>query len=416
MKRCSADADCRTAEGYFCDATWHACMIPNTAVIVPRQCPAPRTALRDRAFGPAIAVAADASGSQEAPSAIVTDKGDVVAQFETPGGHAQVQLARDRKGIVYAVWLDAEGNHRQISLARSRDGGRTWSEPDKVDDDDCTARDPLCIDRPFLAIPATGDDVIHVLYAASGGIRVSTSHDEGATFRRAVTAMSGHHGSATVSADGRLQVIALDPGTSVLGYGSADHRIVYTVSTDGGATFAAAHKLSGRDEILSAYAATPAIAVDTKRNYTYAAYVRGGRDAVWDIVVLVSKDKGKTWKRTRIGDAPACAIHMDPQLVVDPVTGTLHVAWYDSLGGGRFAHATCPPGAASCTQWGAINEQPFAALTAEHGTARSLGESASLVIDAKRRVLHAVWTQPVVIDGGAVVSRVFRAQANLPKK
>jgi hypothetical protein len=145
-------------------------------------------------------------------------------------------------------------------------------------------------------------------------------------------------------------------------------------------------------------------------------YVRGGRDAVWDLVIAATKDNGKTWKRTRIGDdLPGCAIHMVPALALDPVTGTLHVAWYDNRGGGRFARATCTPGAAKCTQQGAINDQPFAALTAEHDTPRSLGETAALVVDAKRRVLHAVWAQPVD-EQGKVVTRIRHAQAVLPKK
>ena len=321
LASCTSDADCRSAEGYLCDPQWRACLIPNTAVIVPRRCPgAARTSARDPSFGPSAALSsANTPGlAQLDPSAVLTDTGDLLAVFgarrgvgdpgelgaalvtaagvtpaglpATAGDRAEPQLARDRKGILYAVWLAVEGRHREISLARSRDQGRTWTGPDRVDAADCTDRDPACLDRPMIAVgvasPSTGNELIYVLYAAGGGIRVATSHDEGATFRAATTALVGHHGDAVIGADGRLRVIALDPGTSVPGFGSADHRIVYTVSADGAASFAKPIQLSGRDEVLPFFASNPSLAVDSRRGYVYAAYVRGGRDAVWDLVIL----------------------------------------------------------------------------------------------------------------------------------
>ena len=129
----------------------------------------------------------------------------------------------------------------------------------------------------------------------------------------------------------------------------------------------------------------------------YALYVRGGRDGVWDLMLLASKDAGATWKRTRIGDEPACAIHMVPQLALDPTKGTLHVAWYDNRGGGRFAHASCTSGAQKCTQLGAINDTPFV-LGTERLSPAWIGERATLIVDDKRRMLHAVWAQSARIQ------------------
>ena len=409
---------------------------------MPKQCPA--SSLRDTKFGASLALSsAETPGLyQLEPSALLTESGDVLALFGSrrgvadpgqlgsalvssrgtmptgfpvdAGDRAQVRVARDKKGIFYAVWLEAEGKHRQIALARSRDGGKTWTGPHPVDAADCDDHDRDCLDRPMIAIgpaaPSTGNDRIHVLYAAGGGLRVATSLDEGATFRAPITAVSGHHGNATVGADGRIHAVVLDPATSLPGFGSADQKIVYTVSADNGGSFAKAERLSGRDEVLPYYASNPSVAVDTKRNIVYAAYVRGGRDAVWDLVLLASKDKGKTWKRTTIGDG--CGIHMVPNLALDPTTGTLHVAWYEARG---FVHASCKPGLASCAQQGVINDVPFAGLSLERNAPRSVGESAALVVDDKRRILHAVWAQPID-EQGKVVSRIFHAQATLPKK
>ena len=416
LRRCSADAECRTAEGYVCDRDWHACVIPNTAVIVPRRCAASGPA-RDQAFGAPVRATA-ATGAERDPSATVSDGGEVIA-WATGDTHAQPRLARDKKGILYAVWLAAEGRDRTIQLARSRDGGKTWGTPDTVDAAACDDREPACLDRPVIAIgaasPATGNDLVHVLYAAGGGIRVATSHDEGATFRRAVTALPGLLAAATVGADGRLHVVALDPATAVPGFGSADHRLVYTSSSDNGRTFAKAQRLSGRDEVIPFYGAVPAIGVDTKRKQVYVAYVRGRRDAVWDLVVMSSKLDGKAvWKRTRVG-GDGCATQLAPALAVDPTTGTVHLGWYDNRGGGRYARGSCTTGAAKCVEHGAISEAPFAVFALDRDPPRALGDTSTLVIDAKRRALHAVWAQPVIEDG-RITTRILRATAVLPKR
>src|SRR5258708_20134237 len=97
---------------------------------------------------------------------------------------------------------------------------------------------------------------------------------------------------------------------------------------------------------------------------------------------------GVNGTRTTIGDD--CAIYMVPNLAVDPTTGTLHVAYYDTAGApGRFVHATCASGAATCTAWGAL--ATFDALSTMPG---ALGDHASLVVDDKLRTLHALSPPP----------------------
>ena len=207
-----------------------------------------------------------------------------------------------------------------------------------------------------------------------------------------VTALEGIYGNAVVGSDGRLHIVALNGGP--LGaFGSADQKVEYRCRRTPACRSRSRSRSARRDEMLPFFFSNPSVAVDDARHWIYVAYARGGRDAVWDIVIAASKDGGKTWKRQTIGDG--CAIHMVPNLALDARTGTLHVAYYDSEGAPRFAHATCTPGAAKCTVKGAINATPFAALSTErHGT-KWIGEYESLVIDDKRRVLHAVWTQPV---------------------
>jgi hypothetical protein len=449
LARCTHDADCRAGEGYVCEAG--ACTLPNLAAIAPQTCPAAPGPAHDASFAPSEPWSAAPTPGiyQLEPSAALGPGGGLVALFATLGrttdgnvlatsridaaGAATIgtpvgeptatrldpHLARDKAGTLHAVWLERGAGGEEIALATSTDGA-TWSAPVAVQDPgDCAAGARDCLDRPMIAIGPDpqhrAGEILYVMYAADGaGLRVRASRDGGATFSPAVTALAGSYGNAEIGADGRLHVVTID-GSPLGAFGSAGQRIQYTVSSDGGATFAPPATASAPDEMLPFFFANPSVAVDDRRGWLYLAYVRGGRDARWDLVIEATRARGPVakwmWKRQVIGDH--CAIHMVPNLALDDATGTLHVAWYDSDGGpGRFAHATCTPGAAACTQRGAINGVPFAALsTVRHGAAW-IGPYASLVLDPQRHVLHAVWAQPVD-EGGKVVARIFHAAASL---
>jgi hypothetical protein len=298
-----------------------------------------------------------------------------------------VWLARDAAQF-YKVW-----SQDGVQLATSKDGA-AWSVPITIDA--CTDCKPMVV---------TAGRAVHVMFA-NEGLRVRTSRDGGKTFGVASTIAAGGYANASIGADGRVHVVAIDNGLG--GYGSAHRRIQYV------AQFGTPITVSQRDEVLPYYFANPSIAVDSRRRWIYIAYVRGGRDGRWDLVLAASKDAGKTWSRARIGDDPPCALHMVPNLALDPRTGTLHVAWYDTRGEhGRFAHAACTPGVVKCTQRGRINDVPFAALTTVRNTATWIGDYETLLVDDKRRLLHAVWTQPVE-EAGKIVARVFHAQSKLP--
>lgn len=456
MKRCETDLECRVDEGYVCDRQWHACLLPNLAAIVPTVCPASlKVPAQDPAFPPSerwsgIALAA---GSQLEPSAVVTDDGGVVALYmsrasmldgtalgvsridgkgtatlETPLASARANLvdpwlARDRKGMLYAAWFGFEGHPgrqaapQEIQLATSTDRGVTWSAPISVQDHaDCPEGTHDCIDKPMVVIgpdpQKLAADIVYVMYASrDGGLRVRASRDRGKTFRTATTALVGGYGNATVGGNGALHIVTLNGGPRGA-FGSAQHVVEYTSSQNGGASFGKPVRVSGFEETLPFFFSNPSIAVDTQRKAIYVAYVRGGRDAKWEIVLAVSKDAGATWKRQKLaGDG--CAIHMIPNLALDPTTGTLHVAYYDTEGApGRFVHASCATGGVKCKVHGAINTVPFATLSTARHSRTWIGEYQSLVVDAKRRKLHAVWAQ-VVDEAGAKVSRIFHSSAKL---
>ena len=459
LARCTSDADCRADEGYACDPAWRACMIPNRAAIVPRACPAPLGLARSPGFGGSVPLTIASTGAHQLdPAAVVTDDGGlavlattraadgrtslVTARVDPPGTssvtlplfaprahQAEPWLARDARGALYAVWLasdppgaGAPGPRHEIGLATSRDRGATWRLGAPVHDPiDCAHEAdaeapwprPRCVERPMIAVGPDaapgrrGKDAVHVLYAADG-LRARTSRDGGATFTPARTILAGAVGDVALGADGRIHAVALH-GSPHGAYGSAQHRVEYTTSGDGGATFAPPLTVSVRDELVPYYFAGPRVAADARRGWVYVAYARGGRDARWDLVIAASKDLGKTWRRARLGDDPACAIHMLPSLAVEAATGRLHVAWYDNRGGGRFAHAACAAGATACVQRGRIDDAPFAPLSTGRLHPTWLGATARLLFDEPRRALHAVWTQPT--PGDPPAGRIVRATA-----
>lgn len=54
---------------------------------------------------------------------------------------------------------------------------------------------------------------------------------------------------------------------------------------------------------------------------------------------------------------------------------------------------------------------PFAGFSTVPG--KWIGDYATLLVDAKRRLLHAAWTQPVE-EAGKIITHVFHAQSKLP--
>ena len=439
MATCASDADCRS--GYACDPQWRACTLPAITAMKVKACPAADA--RDPAFGAVdqLSTAAMPGIYQFEPAAALADDGGVVAMYISraslrepnvlgvsrvaPDGKLTIDTPfssgrntnfdpwlASGKGEIYAVWLGFDGasERAQIGFASSTDRGATWSAPTAVQDTPCADEEGDCLDKPMAIVgrdPGGKGEIVYVTYATAEALRVRASRDGGKTWSASVSPLAGIYGNSAVSPDGRLHLVTVNGGPQG-SYGSTDQKIEYAVSADGAATFAPAITVSAPSESIPFFFSNPSVAVDDR--WIYVAYARGAKDGAWDIALAASKDRGKTWTRARIGDD--CATHLVPNLALDARTGTLHVTWYDSHGTGRYAHATCTAGLASCTELGAIDSAPFAALSTERHGSKWIGDYASLLVDDKRRVLHALWSQPVT-EGGKVVTRVFHAKAKL---
>nr|HEX4319059.1 sialidase family protein [Kofleriaceae bacterium] len=433
-RACERDDDCRVDDGYLCDATWHACLLPNTAAIEARACAGSggagsAWAALDRSFGSASelpllgdagAIVATSDGSalppraSRSPALALLASGSAVAiapGAESPFADA---IVGDEPALAslgsdtLAAWVRAGAEHRTLVVASARTGVTPG-----VEADDC-AGDASCPARPRLAAASGTSHAVYLAYSGDAiGTRVRVAPSADAPFGHATTALVGARGDLAVSTDGRVHVIAMRGGTGGA-YGAAQHAIEYTVSKDGARTFARPSLVSARDELIPAYFASPSLAVDDRRNVIYVAYVRGATDGAWDVVIAASKDKGVTWTRSALGDG--CSLRANPSLAVDPTTGTLHVLYADGRAdAARAVHATCLPGAQRCGDRGALALAPGDAVVAfdtGRDDARWIGDQTALAVDDKRRTVTAAFALPVAVDGH-VVARVFTARAKL---
>lgn len=250
LAACTDDAACRVDEGYLCDPAFHACVLPNSTPIVPRDhCPVGG----QDAFGvatptgemtiervhddPAVAAAQVGDCGACTDPGVVRRGANVVVAYTlahgirvrgssdggtnfraavtaVPGAYGD--LAIGDRGSVHVVALDgslhgAYGSamHR-IVYAGSRDGGRTFGPPVVVSGRDESI--PFVLGNPMIALDERRGR-LYVVYvrgdrSAVWDVVLATSKDRGVTWTR------------TTIGDGcalhALPAIAVDPTTGTV--------------------------------------------------------------------------------------------------------------------------------------------------------------------------------------------------------
>ena len=452
-RSCASDADCRADQGYICDPGRKACSLPFLASIVLPKCDGKAPPDGGWSAPVALSTAAMPGVYQFEPAAALTAKGDLVVIYTSGGpmmGKSFLGVARvpvggapvidktietskrmhfdawataTKDGTVHAIWLGHDGGgvdlNAEIGYARSTDGGATWSKPIAIHDPaDCPPNTPFCLDKPMIAAgPVPGkpaQEALRAFYSseAGGGMRMRTSLDGGATWDAPVTAIEGTYGDVAIDAKGRIHIaVAMGDPRGVGAWGSPEGTITYTVSKDG-KTFAAPVVVSAKGESIPFFFVNPTLAFDDRRATVYVAYASGTPDGKWDIQLAASRDDGKTWTRTKVNDDASCANHMVPNLAIDPASGTLHLTYFENRGGaGHVAYTTCKPGGASCAPSVRVSPDMAAYELVRHSS-KWLGEYEALVLDPKRKLLHAVWTQTVQ-EGEHAIGRLRYATRKL---
>jgi hypothetical protein len=296
----------------------------------------------------------------------------------------------------------------------------TWSKPVAAFDatTDCPNDAPGCLDHPMVVIgPDRPDssykgDVIYVLYWSNVTNSLRAVHStDGQSFSTSAQVGSGGYADADVTSSGKMHVVFTSAAGNKMG--DTGNGVYYTSSSDTGETFTPPVRISSQNEPVPFHFSSPRVIVDVPRRMLYAVYTAGSSDGKWEIVLSSSKDGGVTWSRESVNDDAPCATHMLPAAALDSATGKVHIAWVENRSGqGAVGYAACDKSGTSCSKNEAVGEAPFAAFGFGRGSAATLGDQISLLVDAKHKLLHALWSQPVD-EGGAPTAKVFHSAAKL---
>jgi len=241
----------------------------------------------------------------------------------TPGSSMEPSIAVDSHGGLVVAWSESVpgGTFPDIFSSASSDGGKTWSEPVNISSTPTQSG--------ASSVSASVDGIFHMVWTDTGAgdkqsdIWYSRSIDHGLNWDKAVD-LSNTPGvsNATELAVGPKGELAVT-WSDTTGPGGAQSDIWFTVSTDGGKTWAKATNISNTPGI----SANPAIAIDAK-DAIYVAWddISAG-DTRPDIFLLVSHDAGKTFdKSINISKTPG--ISSNPEIAAAG-DGQLAVVWVD---------------------------------------------------------------------------------------
>jgi hypothetical protein len=326
-------------------------------------------------------------------------------------------MAASDDGKLRMVWLGHDGGsperNMKIGYSESADG-LIWSAPTEAyAPGDCPEGTRGCMDKPMIA--AGKGSVYAIYYSEPGnGLRVARDAPDARGFRASSRVDDATYADVELTPSGRLFLAYVrdadgDPPDR---YGDPRNTVLIAWSEDGARSFVHPIRASAEGEPIPFYFSNPQIRVDESRHTVYVVYPTGSRDGRWSIRLATSKDDGRSWTRIPVNDDAPCATHMTPRAALDPQTGRLHVTWVENRSGaGVLAYAVCEAGGERCGKNEAVSE-PFASFSFERHLPAWLSEYGALVVDAERRRLYAVWTQPVM-EAGEPTSRIFYALARL---
>ena len=329
--------------------------------------------------------------------------------------HYDPWLSVDRAGLLHMVWLGHDSGipekRMEVGHATSQDAIH-WSAPALENDvaTDCPNEERGCLDKPIVAALPDG---MMLLYGSvpGGGLKAKRIGQGQPSVLAAEAVLAGAQADAT----GKLHLVTVEGEEGPPErYGSPHLWLAYHSSSDGGRTFSESQRITPKGEPFPMFMQSPRVAADSERGFIYAVYAAGAPDLRWDIQLATSHDAGATWSYRKLNDDAPCASHALPAMALDPKTGRVHVIWAENRSGvGGIAYASCEPGGAQCSPNEAASGAFATYRLGRHGS-DWLGDYMSLVADPERRTLHAVWSQPVGVDGTAV-SRIFHARASLDR-
>lgn len=282
--------------------------------------------------------------------------GDVSATYDNQGHAFICYIAFDKLGT-YSYW-GHNGGRNGIFVRRSLDGGKTWEGKDiaATEQPDKTAggKDVPWEDKPYLVADNTHGPFAGNLYIgwtrwtiADSQIQFVRSTDHGKTWSKPVEIdnVRGLPRDDNGAVEGFAGAVGPD-STLYAVWGDGSH-LVFTNSSDGGATFAPTRNIVDTAPIMFSVDAVarangfPQMAIDPrgspKGGRLYVAWA-DDRNGEIDVFCSSSKDYGATWSpATKVNTDPIHngAEHFFQWMAVDPADGSVNVIFYDRRGDPR---------------------------------------------------------------------------------
>ena len=273
-----------------------------------------------------------------------------------PDGAIQPEALVDPAGNLHLVYFTGEDTHGDLYYVRSSDGGKTFSAPLRVNSQPGSAIAAGAIRGAQIALGA--DARLHVVWNGSSiakpkgppnpeappnsphsGLpllysRLDLDGDGFEPQRNVMTRTFGLDGGGAVTADGAGNVYVAWHGKAAgAAEGEAGRQVFLTQSSDGGGSFSPERAIS---EPGAGACACCAMRLFAGSDGTVYGLFRTATDVVRrDMVLLVSKDHGKTFAGRRIHEWEIGSCPMTSMSMVEGAHGVLPLGKPRGRSGGR---------------------------------------------------------------------------------
>ncbi len=234
------------------------------------------------------------------------------------GGRFNPRLALDSNESLNIAWGEIHDLHRRVMYVRSTDLGESFTDPVDISRSSGEAFQPEIAVDPSNAINIVWEDTA----PGASAIMYSRSTDGGATFSSPAQLSKGAAAAAEahIAADG-------SGGLNVAWVGETDDglQVFFTRSTDGGATFSEPTKLTG-----DAGADIHKVFVTTFQQTIYISY-NDDQSKLRQVYLLTSTDAGQSFSSPeQISNADRSRGRAHSSSMVVDKKGKLHIVWIDS--------------------------------------------------------------------------------------
>ena len=324
-----------------------------------------------------------------------------VAVIRVPNGGAYPQVQTDGRGRMHMIYFKGDPRHGDIFYVRSDDGGKTFTQPLRVNSQPDSALIIGTIRGPHLAIGK--NERVHVAWMGSDQADPKSSGkapmlytrlaDKGDVFepqRNLIHSHPGLDGGGSVAADqaGNVYVAWHAPDA---GDGEADRQVWVTRSSDEGKTF---DPESAAVPMKTGVCGCCGLAIAAAEKGVVTIVFRSATEMVnRDVHVLWSKDYGKTFQ-IAVVDPWRIGMCVMSTASIAPDNGAFVSAWETKE---QIRIGTLNAGTG---QMGKLISVPGSAKALKHP---------SVAVDARGNFLVA-WTEGTGWNkGGAVAWQVFDA-------